>query len=139
MQPVGDYIPPHAALPIKMRRPSIEGGRFMCRQQPSDFRSIRAIEALPSNSLVFQHNCHINLRYVHELRHRRQIRFQEWTPRIIFFVAVVQITCAQQPPPGCSHCRLWDSLAPEITFLRVGALTANVRCSHSQDKTIKRQ
>lgn len=70
----------------------------MCRQQPSDFRSIRAIETLLINSLVFQHNCHINLLYVRELRHRSRIRFREWTPRIIFFVAVVQIARAQRVP-----------------------------------------
>lgn len=35
MQPAGDYIPAHTALPIKMRHCSVEAGRFMCRQQLS--------------------------------------------------------------------------------------------------------
>lgn len=87
----------------------------MCRQQPSDFRSIRAIETLPMNSLVFQHYCHINLLYVHELRHRRRIRFQEWTPWIIFFVA--DYTCSRRdvstadfgiPQPQKSLFREWE-------------------------------
>lgn len=70
----------------------------MCRQQLSDFRYIRAIETLLMNSLLFQHDCHINLLYVRELRHHRRIRFQEWTRWIMFFVAVMQITREQQGP-----------------------------------------
>lgn len=61
----------------------------MCRQRPSDFRSIGSIETLLVNSLVFQHNCRINLLYVRELRHRGPIRFREWPSRIICFVAVM--------------------------------------------------
>lgn len=100
----------------------------MCRQQPSDFRSIRAIETLLINSLVFQHNCHINLLYVRELRHRRRIRFREWTPRIIFFVAVAEITRAQRVPAAD-----FGILQPQkITFLRVGVLGANVLLPESR-------
>lgn len=79
----------------------------MCRQQPSDFRCIRAIETLLMNSLVFQHNCHINLLSVRELRHHRSGH------RIIFFVAVMQITGAQWVPPRRFHCRLSDSAPSE--------------------------